>query len=81
MTTRFLSQSEKMPVGTQLPWAEVLTQLPFNEAGLLPAIAQQHDTGEVLMMAWMNLEAIKESLKTRACVLLVTFAQCFMAQR
>jgi phosphoribosyl-AMP cyclohydrolase len=32
---------------------------------LIPAIAQQHDTGEVLMMAWMNQDAIDETLRTR----------------
>lgn len=36
----------------------------FNEAGLIPAIAQQHDTGEVLMMAWMNAASIEETLAT-----------------
>ncbi len=35
----------------------------FNSDGLVPAIAQQHDTGEVLMMAWMNRESISETLK------------------
>ena len=36
--------------------------------GLIPAIAQQHDTGEVLMMAWMNAESLKETLTTgRVC--------------
>jgi len=40
----------------------------FNEAGLIPAIAQQHDTGEVLMLAWMNRESIEETLETgRVC--------------
>ncbi len=38
--------------------------LVFNEAGLIPAIAQQHDTGEVLMQAWMNRAAIDETLAT-----------------
>ncbi len=37
--------------------------LKFNADGLIPAIAQQHDTGEVLMMAWMNAASIVESLK------------------
>ena len=36
----------------------------FDGNGLVPAIAQQHDTGEVLMMAWMNREAISETLDT-----------------
>lgn len=39
--------------------------LKFNEQGLIPAIAQQHDTGEVLMMAWMNRDAVEETLRTR----------------
>lgn len=38
--------------------------LTYNEAGLIPAIAQQHDTGEVLMLAWMNAEAIEETLRS-----------------
>jgi phosphoribosyl-AMP cyclohydrolase len=32
--------------------------------GLVPAIAQQHDSGEVLMMAWMNRESLAETLAT-----------------
>ncbi len=39
--------------------------LKFNEAGLVPAIAQEENTGEVLMMAWMNAEAIRKTLETR----------------
>jgi phosphoribosyl-AMP cyclohydrolase len=40
----------------------------FDAAGLVPAIAQQHDTGEVLMVAWMNREALAETLATgRVC--------------
>ncbi len=36
--------------------------------GLIPAIAQDADTGEVLMLAWMNREAFEETLRTRrAC--------------
>ncbi|GHA42208.1 phosphoribosyl-AMP cyclohydrolase [Amylibacter ulvae] len=39
--------------------------LKFDDAGLIPAIAQQHDTGEVLMMAWMNRDALKATLETK----------------
>jgi len=42
----------------------ILAQLKYNEAGLVPAIAQQHDTGEMLMMAWMNRASIEETLQT-----------------
>ena len=37
--------------------------LAFNAQGLIPAITQQHDSGEVLMLAWMNAESITETLK------------------
>ncbi len=36
----------------------------YNADGLVPAIAQQHDTGEVLMMAWMNAASVAETLAT-----------------
>jgi phosphoribosyl-AMP cyclohydrolase len=46
----------------------VLDALCFDANGLVPAIAQQHDTGEVLMMAWMNRDAVAETLTTgRVC--------------
>jgi phosphoribosyl-AMP cyclohydrolase len=41
-----------------------LDRLRFDAEGLVAAIAQQHDTGEVLMMAWMNREAVAETLRT-----------------
>lgn len=42
--------------------------LQFTEDGLIPAIAQQFDTGEVLMMAWMNKDSLAETLATgRVC--------------
>ena len=48
--------------------AEVISAIAFNDAGLVPAVAQQHDTGEVLMLAWMNAESIRESLASgRVC--------------
>ena len=46
----------------------LIKALTFNADGLIPAIAQQYDTGEVLMMAWMNAESVEETLKTgRVC--------------
>jgi phosphoribosyl-AMP cyclohydrolase len=36
--------------------------LKFNDQGLIPAIAQDHGSGEVLMMAWMNAAAVAETL-------------------
>lgn len=46
----------------------VLAAIKFDAAGLVPAVAQQHDTHEVLMLAWMNREAVVETLATgRVC--------------
>ena len=41
-----------------------LAQVNFNDQGLVAAIAQQHDTGEILMMAWMNAESMALTLQT-----------------
>lgn len=47
---------------------QILDALAYNAEGLVPAIAQQFDTGEVLMMAWMNRDAVAETLRTgRVC--------------
>jgi len=53
---------------TQCPPETILAAIAFDAQGLVPAIAQQHDTGEVLMLAWMNREAVAETLATgRVC--------------
>lgn len=45
-----------------------LSRVRFNTDGLVPAIAQQKDSGEVLMMAWMSAESLAETLRTgRVC--------------
>jgi len=41
-----------------------LTQLNFDSNGLIPAIVQDADNGEVLMMAWMNAEAVEKTIQT-----------------
>lgn len=63
-----MKQSEKFKLGESLPLGQVMADLPYNADGLIPAIAQQHDSGEVLMMAWMNRESLQETLdKGRVC--------------
>jgi len=48
--------------------SDAVAALRFDRDGLVPAVAQQHDTGEVLMLAWMNREAVAETLATgRVC--------------
>lgn len=44
--------------------ASVIDAITFDSNGLIPAIAQQYDSGEVLMVAWMNAESIAETLAT-----------------
>lgn len=41
-----------------------VASLQYNENGLIPAIAQDAETGMVLMMAWMNAEAVSRTLET-----------------
>jgi phosphoribosyl-AMP cyclohydrolase len=40
----------------------VLSEIKWNQQGLVPVIAQDHVTGEVLMLAWMNREALRCSV-------------------
>ncbi|GBQ29505.1 phosphoribosyl-AMP cyclohydrolase [Gluconacetobacter azotocaptans] len=48
--------------------ARMLDTVRFDAAGLIAAVAQQHDTGEMLMLAWMNRAALDETLRTgRVC--------------
>ena len=44
----------------------IADQVAFGPDGLVAAVVQQHDTGEVLMLAWMNREALGETLRSGA---------------
>jgi phosphoribosyl-AMP cyclohydrolase len=44
--------------------ADIAARLKRNGQGLVPAIVQQHDTGEVLMLGWMDDEALHRTLTT-----------------
>jgi phosphoribosyl-AMP cyclohydrolase len=46
---------------------EIAARLKRNEDGLFVAVAQQYDTGEVLMLAWMDDEALRRTLTTGRC--------------
>jgi len=47
---------------------DIIASIKYDTGGLVPAIAQQHDSGEVLMMAWMNIDSLRETLETgRVC--------------
>ena len=45
--------------------AEIIKKVKFNESGLVAAIAQHWQSGDVLMLAWMNTEALEKTLATK----------------
>ena len=54
--------------GAEFALEKVLQELNFDANGLIPVIAQDFDTKEVLMFAWMNQEALRETVSTgRMC--------------
>lgn len=54
-----------MPVSTPITASDAeLARVHFNEAGLVPAIVQEHGTGHVLMMAWMTEATLRKTLET-----------------
>jgi phosphoribosyl-AMP cyclohydrolase len=63
-----LDTLESSPTGTQVALDTVFDALRFDAEGLLPAIAQHADSGEILMFAWMNRAALRETLQSgRVC--------------
>ena len=65
MHNAFYKILENILVDDAVDLHESIAQLAFNEQGLIPVITQCVNSGEVLMQAWMNDEAIKKSLHTR----------------
>ena len=61
-----MSASPAAPGSTALA-PEVAARLKRDPQGLVPAVAQQYDTGEVLMMGWMDDEALHRTLTTGRC--------------
>ena len=57
-----LKNLEESPKGTQVDLVEFLEHLNFNDKGLIPVIAQDFQTKEVLMLAWMNSKSIRYTL-------------------
>ena len=53
---------EKAHAGAVFKLEDILATIPWDSHGLIAAIAQQYDTGEVLMLAWMNRQALDETL-------------------
>ena len=55
---------------------DLFSAVRFNADGLVPVIAQQFDSGEVLMMAWANREALEETLRTKRMCYFSRSRQC-----
>ena len=58
-----LKQLEQASKGYQVPLNRLLDSLPYNDDGLIAGIAQDAKTKDVLMLAWLNREAIEITLK------------------
>lgn len=63
-TEKIFKQLETADAGFAAGLEQVLAQLRWTSEGLIPAIAQQYDSGEVLMLAWMNADSLRETLQT-----------------
>ena len=61
----FFKELESSEPGDQVPFRELVERLTFNDAGLIPVIAQDAETGRVLMLAWMNRVALEQTISTR----------------
>ncbi|MBY4677334.1 phosphoribosyl-AMP cyclohydrolase [Marinobacterium arenosum] len=77
MATEFFRAAETCPAGSEFVLQSFLDQLNFNDAGLIPVIAQQYDSGQVLMMAWMNAEAIDRTLASGRMTYWSRSRRCF----
>jgi phosphoribosyl-AMP cyclohydrolase len=62
---KLFKQLETADAGSTVGLKQVLAQLRWTSEGLIPAIAQQYDSGEVLMLAWMNADSLRETLETK----------------
>lgn len=57
-----IKANETAKMGDTIAWDTLIGRLKYNEQGLIAAIAQQFDSKQVLMMAWMNQTALEETL-------------------
>ena len=60
----FFRALENSEPGDLVPFRELVERLRFNDAGLLPVIAQDVETETVLMLAWMNRVALEQTIST-----------------
>ncbi|MCV6589601.1 MAG: phosphoribosyl-AMP cyclohydrolase [Marinobacterium sp.] len=64
MSRAFFRALEQSPAGSCFALESMLCQLSFDSQGLIPVITQCAESGEVLMMAWMNAQSLRQTLDT-----------------
>tara|TARA_B100000900_G_scaffold386573_1_gene377158 strand:- start:2044 stop:2481 length:438 start_codon:yes stop_codon:yes gene_type:complete len=60
----FFRVLENLAPGDEVLFAEIVGRLAFNDAGLIPVIAQDSKAGTVLMLAWMNRRALEKTISS-----------------
>lgn len=55
---------EQASAGQSFPLDEIMAAIPWGNSGLIAAVAQQYNSGVVLMLAWMNRQALEETIDT-----------------
>lgn len=56
---------ENHPSGTTIPMDKIIASIPWNADGLVPVIAQDQSTKNILMLAWANAQALQLTLSTK----------------
>ena len=64
MDKDFFGELESAPVGSCRDLSAVMAALRWDQHGLLPVVTQCADSGAVLMLAWMNAEALRQTLQS-----------------
>ena len=64
MEKEYFKQLENVEEGTQRSLEEVVENIQFDENGLIPVISQDSSSGEILMLAYMNVDALRKTLDT-----------------
>ena len=72
---------ESADAGDTRVLTDILDALRYNDQGLIPAIAQDFESLEVLMLGWMNRTSIERTLSRGLCLLLVPEPTDLLAQR
>ncbi len=65
MKRTFFTALEQHSSQEPLALSSVINELAFNEQGLIPVITQDANSNEILMFAWMNLDALKQTIATK----------------